>query len=127
MDGLIDNQFSEPVEFHPWKGAADDASGATSGPDPARAILITTAIYVVPGSRATGEAGTRAAGLATQVVQAEEWISIVGEKLGDPASWLAHDRIYLPERNTWHEISSVTPSATDRYNVNLIRITPSDL
>lgn len=127
MDGLVDNQFAEPVEFHPWHGAADDATGATSGADPNRAVLYTTAVYVVPGARATGEAGTRAAGLATQVLQSEEWISIVGEKLGDPGSWLAHDRIYLPERGTWHEISTVIPSATDRYNVNLIRITSSDL
>lgn len=122
MDNIVDNQYAEQVELHPWQGTVDDASGLTSGPDPNRAVVYTTAIYVVPGARATGEGGTRAAGLASQVLQSEEWISIVGEKLGDPALWEAHDRVYLPARKTWHEISTVTPSATDRYNVNLIRL-----
>lgn len=122
MDALVDQQFDEPVELHPWRGGADDATGTTSGPDPERAVLYTTAIYVVPGARATGEGGSRAAGMAIAAVSADEWISITGEKLGDPGSWLARDRVYLPQRNMWHEISHVVPSATDRYNINLIRL-----
>ncbi len=122
VDAIVDQQFSEPVEFHPWRGGADDATGASSGPDPDRAIVRTTAIYVTPGARATGEAGTRAAGMALAAVTAEEWISIVGEKLGDPSIWLARDRVYLPERGSWHEVSKVEPSATDRFNVYLIRL-----
>lgn len=127
MDALVDRQYSEPVEFHPWVGGADDATGASSGPDPDRAVLYTTAVYVVPGARATGESGTRAAGMAMAVVTSEEWISITADKLGDPSMWVARDRVYLPERNAWHEISNVVPSATDRYNVNLIRISAGDL
>jgi len=122
MDALVDRQFAEPVELHPWRGGADDATGATSGPDPERAVLYTTAIYVTPGARATGEGGTRAAGMALAAVTAEEWISITAQKLGDPSTWIARDRVYLPERNMWHEISNVTPSSTDRYNINLIRL-----
>ncbi len=127
MDALVDRQFSEPVELHPWTGGADDATGRTSGPDPDRAVLYTTAIYVVPGARATGEGGTRASGMALAAVTSEEWISITADKLGDPSMWNARDRVYLPERNQWHEISNVVPSATDRYNVNLVRINPGDL
>jgi hypothetical protein len=122
MDAIVDQQFAEPAEFHPWKGTVDDATGLSSGPDPERKVLYVNAIYVVPGARATGEAGTRAAGMASQVVQSEEWISLTGEQIGDPAMWEAHDRVYLPERGTWHEITTVTPSATDRFNVNLIRL-----
>jgi hypothetical protein len=127
MDAIVDQQFSEPVEFHPWVGGADDATGTSARPDPDRAVLYTTAVYVVPGARATGEGGSRAAGMAIAAVTSEEWISITGEKLGDPSSWIARDRVYLPERNSWHEISNVVPSATDRYNVNLVRLSAGDL
>ena len=123
MDSMIDGQFSEPVEIHPWTGgqhAADDGA-----PDPTRAVLYTNAMYVVPGSRATGEAGTRAAGITTKIQTADEWISITEDAIGSPENWTMYDRVYLKERQPgeqWHTIAEIIPSATGRFDIHLIRL-----
>jgi len=121
MDAIVDGEFAEPVELHPWSGGQQ--AGNKGQPDPSRPVLYANAVYVVPGARATGEAGTRAAGQsqATQV-PSEQWIAITETQLGNPGNWRMYDRVYLPERGTWHTISFITPSATGRFNVNLIRL-----
>lgn len=124
-DAIVDAQFAEPVEFHPWNGGQHAFGDGFA--DPTRQILITEAIYVVPGARATGEAGTMAMGLSTRVVTNDEWISISEDNLGDPVHWQMYDRIYLPERDPsqqWHSITVVMPSATARYNVYTVRLHP---
>jgi len=121
MDAIVDGEFAEPVEIHPWKGGQ---IGTGHGqPDPNRRVLYANAVYVVPGARATGEGGTRASGQAMgRQAEADEWVAITEDQLGNPAYWKMYDRVFLPERGTWHTISVITPSATGRYNVNLIRL-----
>lgn len=126
VDAIVDEYFSEPVELHPWLGA-HSALVSETGPDPSRKVIFTEGIYVCPGARATGEAGTVAAGLATRVVSSDEWLSITLENLGgDPSVWLEGDRVFWPlckaGQDPWHTISFVTPSATNRFNINLIRL-----
>lgn len=122
VDGIVDEQFAELVEFYPWSGGQHVADEGAL--DPTRSILRTTAIYVTPGAAATGEGGTLATGMA-RFQSANEWVSITRDKLGDPANWVMYDRVYFPERDPeqqWHSISEIVPSATDRYNVMLIRL-----
>ena len=76
-----------------------------------------------------GEAGTVATGLSHSeagVLSGMEWVSVTEDQLGNPANWgpavSRFDRVYLPERGTWHTINSITPSATGRFNINLTRV-----
>jgi hypothetical protein len=88
-------------------------------------VLYCIGVYVMPGAAATGEAGTIAIGRSNvggPVLTAAEWVSITEDQLGNPANWQPNDRVYLPERGTWHNINSITPSATGRFNVNLTRV-----
>jgi hypothetical protein len=108
---------------------SEDESIGTPQADPSRAVLYCIGVYVTPGSRATGESGTIASGVARSeagMLTAAEWVSITEDQLGDPAKWgpavSNYDRVYLPERGTWHTINSITPSATGRFNVNLVRV-----
>jgi hypothetical protein len=124
VDAAVDAYFAEPIELHPMMGAEDTSVG---GPqvDPSRAVLYCIGVYVMPGAAATGEAGTIAIGRSNvggPVLTAAEWVSITEDQLGNPANWQPNDRVYLPERGTWHNINSITPSATGRFNVNLTRV-----
>src|ERR1017187_2667076 len=125
VDTLVDQHFSEPIEIHPFTGGTG-ATGEGGQPDTSRTVLITNAIFVVPGAHATGEGGSRAAGMATKVETSDEWISITEDSLGGDASvWLAYDRVFLKERpvgQQWHTISEVIPSALGRFDLHLIRL-----
>lgn len=123
VDVYVNRAFSERIELHPMLGG-EFATGSAQ-PDPARAVLYCRGVYVMPGSRTTGEAGSVATGLARSegnVLTSMEWVSITEDQLGDPGSWQAYDRVYLPERGTWHQINSVTPSTTGRFNIQLTRV-----
>lgn len=123
VDGYVDKTFSEPIELHPMLGG-EFATG-TAQPDPARVVLYCRGVYVMPGGRTTGEAGTVATGLARSegnVLTSMEWVSITEDQLGNPGNWQPYDRVFLPERGTWHQINSVTPSATGRFNIQLTRV-----
>jgi hypothetical protein len=123
MDQMIDRQYSEPVEFYPWDGGQHVADIGQA--DPTRAVLKTEAIYNTPGAHAMGEAGTLASGMATNIQTSREWLSIMSDKLGDPITWRAYDRVYLPRQNPsqqWHSIEKIEPAATKRHNVYLIRL-----
>jgi hypothetical protein len=123
MDSIVDSQFSEPVRLIPWTGGQSISDGGHQ--DPTRKVLDTVGIYVTPGSSAMGEGGTLASGLTTQIQVSREWISITEENMGDPSLWVRYDRVFLPDQlpnQQYHTIESVVPSATKRYNVNLIRL-----
>lgn len=127
VDAYDDMYFAEPIELHPM--IAEEETIGSPQPDPARSVLYCSGIYVVPGARATGESGTIAAGVArseASILTAAEWVSITEDQLGNPALWgpavSNYDRVYLPERGTWHTINSITPSATGRFNVQLVRV-----
>lgn len=127
VDAYDDRYFGEPIELHPMI-EEEETTGAPE-PDPSRSVLYCIGVYVTPGSRATGESGTIASGVARSeagMLTAAEWVSITEDQLGDPAQWgpvvSQHDRVYLPERGTWHTINSITPSATGRFNVQLVRV-----
>ena len=124
MDDLVDRQFGEPVELHPWAEMSEDSiSGEGSGPDPARSVISTVGVVVRPGARATGESGTIGAGLATQVVTQEIWVSIQEKYVGQIGQWHSYDRVRLPERyEQWYTIARIDPSATGRPNFHLIRL-----
>ena len=127
MDVLVDGQFGEPIELHPM--ISEEETTGSPEADPSRSVLTCIGVYVTPGSRATGESGTIASGVARSeagMLTAAEWVSITEDQLGDPAKWgpavSNYDRVYLPERGTWHTINSITPSATGRFNVQLVRV-----
>jgi hypothetical protein len=127
VDAYDDVYFGEPIELHPM--LSEDETIGTPQADPGRSVLYCVGVYVTPGSRASGESGTIASGVARSeagMLMAAEWVSITEDQLGDPAKWgpavSNYDRVYLPERGTWHTINSVTPAATGRFNVNLVRV-----
>lgn len=128
VDGFVDGYFSEPIELHPMQPDSEVIIGGPQ-PDPNRQILSCIGVYVMPGSRATGESGTVATGLSHSeagVLTGMEWVSVTEDQLGNPANWgpavSRFDRVYLPERGTWHTINSITPSTTGRYNINMTRV-----
>lgn len=114
VDRMVDDRWSEPVEFHPWLSARVTGTGQA---DPARKVVKTRGIPVTPGSQVVGESG---AGGATKQVESEEWVSIQKDYLPDYLK--QHDRVYLPDRDEWYEINYIPPSATYRPNVHLIRL-----
>lgn len=134
MDTIDDLHFAEPVWFYPMTSnsggmGGGDATGEGGAQDQTRSILKTMGIYCVPGASATGEGGSQASGMAVKEVTSNEWVSITEANLGDPSVWQQGDRVFFPERNAfyvgrdgWHTISTITPSATGRFNVMLLRL-----
>ena len=126
MDILVDGTFSEPVVLTPWTGGQHATNAGT--PDPTRKPISTIGIEVMPGARASGEAGTVGAGLSTRIMTSAVWIAIREDYLGNAmADWKTYDRVYLPERpfgQRWFTIENVEPSATGRFNIKLIRLQP---
>ena len=118
LDKLLDLRMAEPVELHPWiTGSGYSTDGVI---DTSRPVLKTQAIFVTPGAQVIGESGSSMGGV--QQLENEAWISIQEDLLGDPASWKAHERVYLPIRNSWYEIAYISPSATRRPDIHLIRL-----
>lgn len=124
VDAAVDRQFAEPVELWPWVKPQYTGEG---GPDPARQHLRTYGIFVMPGATATGEGGTVGAGLTTRVVTNDVWFSITEDKIIDYSYWKEGDRVYLPDRDEWFALTFITPSATGRPNLNLVRIQKVDV
>jgi hypothetical protein len=123
VDNAVDKQFGEPVKLIPWMGGQRVSD--TGSQDMSRNVLNTVGVYCTPGARATGEAGTIATGLATNIQSGREWISIQEENLGDPSLWKMYDRVFLSDQlpnQQWHSIQEIQPSATKRYNLLLIRL-----
>lgn len=123
MDKIVDRQFGEPVEFHPWKKGTYSSKGV---PDPDRAVIKTTGMYVNPGAAITGEGGTQGANLNFRLVMQDCWISIIDDYVNSKA-WVRGDRVYLPERGEWWEITYADPSPTNRPNIHLVRIQDIDV
>src|ERR1035437_9400804 len=97
-------------------------------PDNSHEILKTKGVYMRPGALITGEGGTQGASLSTQIVENDTWLSIVGDVIGgDEPIFQKDDRVYWPERGEWWAISYITPSATNRPNVHLIRLNPNSV
>jgi hypothetical protein len=120
MDGIVDDQFAEPVHLIPWGGGQRVSDEGTQ--DPARSVIITIGVYRTSGS-ATGD--VMAPGVTVQTQVAQEWIEITEQNMGDPANWHAYDRVFLPDQlpnQQWHTILKVNPSATKRYQVMLARL-----
>ena len=124
MDKIVDRQFAEPVEFHPYTKASYSDPGS---PDPARSILKTTGIYVNPGAAITGEGGTQGANLNFRLVMQDCWISIIGDYTSSVYNWVRGDRVYLPERGEWWEITYIDLSPTNRPNIHLVRLQIADV
>lgn len=117
LDAVIDNNLGEVVEIHPWATGEGFSSGG--GPDPNRAILITTAVYVTAGANAVGEISAGVAN-AKQISQ-DVWISIQKDVLGTYVPQ-ENDRVYWPYRNEWYQIAWSAPSATERPDIHLLRL-----
>jgi len=125
LDAVIDRFWGEPVELHPMSGG--DVSEEPV-PDSTRNIVFSTAVYMRPGSAVTGEGGTQGAGLSSQIVENDTWASIVGDVIGgDDPFFEKDDRVYWPERNEWWAITYITPSATNRPNIHLVRLNPNSI
>lgn len=122
-DRVVDEQFGEPVVLYPMMGG-DTATEPSL--DPSREIITTTGIYVRPGAALTGEAGFPAMSSAP-MEEADVWLSIVSDVVGDPPIFGKDDRVYFPDRGEWLAISFVDPSATGRPNIHLLRLNPNSV
>ena len=119
MDDTIDTTFAEPVELHPWQSTQSRYT-ETGGPDPDRAVVSTTGVFVKPGASVSGESGSMGSG---REVQQDTWVSIVDHKLiASMLDWRKGDHVYFPERGEWYEIAYPGPSATGRPQFYLIRL-----
>ena len=121
MDAIVDRQFGEPVEMHPWtEGGISDEGGA----DPARDIIYIIGILVAPGASATGEGGVVSTGMSHRVVAYDIWLSIQEDQLAKAKleTWQKGDRIYFPDRDQWYTILYPTPSVTARPQIELARM-----
>lgn len=124
-DETVDSFFAEPVQLRPWRtdGAPGYGGGYLgSGVDSARAVIDTFGIQVTPGTDVVGEGS----GFATMTVLADVWISISEERMIDIANWQKGDRVWLEERSELFELLYVSPSATRRRNIALLRIKDSE-
>lgn len=127
MDAIVDQQFAEPVEIHPWKKASTGGYSNPGAPDPDRPVLNITGIYVNPGASITGEGGTQGANLNVRMVTQDVWLSVIEDYIGDVKLIKPPDRVFFPERGEWFEVAYSDPSATNRPNIHLIRLQDSSL
>jgi len=121
VDKMVDAQFGEPVELHPWTTATAATEG---GPDPAREVLVTWGILVMPGAAALGEGGSVSVGMSTRVVANDTWLSIQEDRLAKARleTWKEGDRVYFPDRDQWFTVLYPTPSVTARPQIELARM-----
>jgi len=126
LDLYVDTIWAEPTELHPMIPGDIDSN---PGPDPARSIIKTQAVFMKPGADIVGEAGAARAygGNVHQIVQ-DTWISICDAKLVvDLTQWRQHDRVFFPWRDEWWEIAWISPSATMRPDIHLLRVQAADV
>jgi hypothetical protein len=121
VDDLVDDQWGEDVEIHPWTGAGIEDSG---GPDASRRAIVTIGILVMPGAAAVGEGGTVSTGMASAPLGASTWLSISTHNLKGIAlnDLQEGDRVYFPDRDEWYMIDHPLPSVTARPQVYLNRL-----
>jgi len=121
VDKMVDAQFGEPVEMHPWSLGGISEEGA---PDPERSVIKTIGILVMPGAAAIGEGGTVSVGMSTRVVANDVWLSIQEDRLAEAKlpTWKKGDRIFFPDRQEWYEVAYPTPSVTARPQIELTRM-----
>lgn len=126
VDRVVDKFFGEPMELHPWGKIGLSSEGE---PDPERAVLYFTAILVMPGAAATGEAGAVSIGMSSRVVGMDVWISIQEDQLATAKleTWKEGDRLYVPDRDLWYQVQYGTPSVTARPQIELTRIQKADV
>jgi hypothetical protein len=126
MDDLVDDYWAEPVRIVPWGPVGIDDDGQ---PDPARKVVNTRGILVMPGAAATGEAGTQATGMTSGQIDIGTWLSITDYnlkslKLSDIEQG---DRVYFEERDEWYMIDHPIPSKTGRPQIYMSRIQENTL
>ena len=121
MDDIVDDQWGEPVELHPWSGSGIEEGG---GPDPTRRAIVTIGILVMPGAAATGEGGAVSTGMSSSPLGASTWLSISTHNLKGVAlhSLTEGDRVYFPDRDEWYSVDHPLPSVTARPQVYLNRL-----
>lgn len=119
LDKIVDGRWDEPVELHPWAGGAYSSDGAA---DPTRKVLVTRAVFMVPGAAITGEAGSGHGSGDAQQLENECWLDIQDDRLGDPTRWRAYDRVNLVFRVEWFSIAWIGPGATRRSKIHLVRL-----
>lgn len=121
VDGIVDDQWGEPVELHPMAGADIDSE---AGPDPTRRVVRTVGILVMPGAAAMGEAGTIGTGMASRTVFNDVWLSISERNLLGSLlhTWREEDRVYFPDRDEWYKVENPVPSVTARPQIYLSRL-----
>lgn len=124
LDAIIDGAWGEPVELHPWTGGSYTSVGV---PDPTRAVVKTTGVYMQPSARTVALAMAMGGANTAQLVEADVWLSVQEVNIGSLADWRAYDRVYFPNRNQWLSINYTAPSATGRPNIYLIRINENAL
>jgi hypothetical protein len=120
-DKMVDRQFGEPVEMHPWTTATAASEGEA---DPSREVIILWGILVMPGAAATGEGGSVSVGMATRVVAYDTWLSVQEDQLAKAKleTWRKGDRVYFPDRDMWFTVLYPTPSVTARPQIELARM-----
>jgi hypothetical protein len=120
MDGIVDDQFAEPVHLIPWSGGQRVSDEGQQ--DSQRVVIRTVGVYRTSGAPT---ADVEAPGINANTQVAQEWVEITEYNMGDPGNWNAYDRVFLPDQlpnQQWHTIQSVIPDATKRYHVMLIRL-----
>jgi len=124
LDFFVDNQWSEPVELHPWMGAS---YAGTGGPDPNRQVVKTRAVFMRPGAASTGEGAGIGRQIDSKIVTSDVWISIEEAKMIIRwEDWRQGDRIYMPEGGDWYEITYIQLSATGRPQIHMTYLQPGD-
>lgn len=124
-DAIVDQQWSEPLEIHPWVGGTVSEPGQA---DPSRPVIKTVGIYVSPGAQVVGEISTGAAGTDSKQLENEVWASVQREYIGNyETTYKANDRLFWVWRNEWFTVDYIGPSSTYRPNIHLLRLNENAL
>jgi hypothetical protein len=118
LDQIVDDEWAEVVEIHPWATPAGGFSNE-GGPDPTRPVLVTVGMYVTAGAAAAGEVSQGMS--AAHQIDMDVWLSVQQQLLGN-YQWVNNDRVFWPWRSEWYQISYSAPSASLRPNIHLIRL-----
>jgi hypothetical protein len=123
VDTAVDDQWGEPVVLRPWtKEEYQDG-----GPDRSRPVVHGRAVYYGGLARATGPGYVGRGGggsnlsLGERAVEADVYMTIRQEKI-DACELIKLDRVEFPERGETYEVNIISPSATKRPRVSLLRI-----
>lgn len=123
VDAAIDSVWAEPCRLLPWQELEEMVDGV---PDNSRPVVSCVGVYIMPRPLAISMGalpGQRIGGGAWNARDLESDVILsIRQQYVDRCQLQKGDRVIFSQREGVYEVSFISPSATDRPRVSLMRV-----